>query len=518
MGAAYLWPRIKDMSIMRFYGFMLLFAGCVTGIQAQDLLRRQFQKQADAFIQSLYDSVGSMAGMTVVVVKGDETVYQQSIGYANREKRVAVTPHTAFYIASSTKSFTGLLAAMLDERGIIRLDDPLVKYFPEVEFDPSLSVEQVRIRDLLTHTAGLENEGITFRTAFSGEHTPSDLIGILSHTRAREGGYGTFSYTNLGYNIYAMILEKVTGRPWQDWLEEEIFQPLGMDHTTAYMSKAEKNDWQLALPYAGLAPDDIRRLYLRKKDNTMQAAGGLITTGSDMARWLRLQLGRGMLSGERLISEAMIRKTWKDCVSIESGEGMFSGSAYGLGWERSDYAGHVVLHHFGGFPGYRSHMSFMPDAQLGIAVLVNEGLSGFRVMNAVAAFAYDWWLGVPDVPGRESDRAREVVAEIRGIRERVRQHYRDLASREWNLSLPFAAFSGTFTNDLLGTVHIQGSQSGIEARMGNLHCEATPYTEAETIRVEWVPGRGEVIRFELDNGAVEGLYYSGNYFAIQSGR
>lgn len=225
---------------------------------------------ANRFLEvALYRNRPLHTGLAMAVVKGDEVVYLNGFGEADREAGVEATAETLFYIASLTKSFTALAAALLDARGDLDLDASLAHYLPTVDFNPAIKADSVTLRHLITHTAGLHNGGLVFRTAFSGEHTPEVLIDVMDKTTKSQTPLGTFSYTNLGYNILSIILDRETGQPWQDLLRDMIFEPLGMTRTTAYASLPRQEGWPVAAPYFGLHPDGIERAYLEKQDNTM---------------------------------------------------------------------------------------------------------------------------------------------------------------------------------------------------------------------------------------------------------
>ena len=273
-----------------------------------------FATAADQFIGGALDAVGVVPGVAVAVVHGDEVVYLRGFGLADREADLDATPEALFYIASSTKSFTALAAALLDARGELDLDASLAHYLPMVDFDPAVKADSVTLRHLITHTAGLSNDAIVFRTAFSGEHTPEVLLKAMEATKPSKTPRGAFAYTNLGYNILSLILDRETGMPWQDLLREMIFEPMAMNRTTAYASLPRQEGWPVAAPYFGLHPDGIMRLYLEKHDNTMQAAGGLLSTAADLARWVEVQLNDGRLDGRQVFPAAVIRARYDNAM------------------------------------------------------------------------------------------------------------------------------------------------------------------------------------------------------------
>lgn len=448
-------------------------------------------------------------GFAVAVVRGDSVVYLRGFGVADRETGAPVTPGTAFYIASVTKPFTALAAALLDAQGRLDLDDPLTRHTPGVAFDPALHADSVTLRDLLTHTAGLANGPLVNRLAYTGEHTPEVLWSLLATTRPSAAPRGTFRYTNLGYNLLQLVLDREVGQPWQAVLRELVLDPVAMTRTTPYASRVEREGWAAATPYVAFGPAGLEPAALRKTDATMHAAGGLFSTAADLARWLEVQLNDGRLDGRQVFPPNVVAATHRPLVAVSgSGPGPISVNAYGLGWRFGALDGRPVIHHGGGYPGAHALVSFDPASRVGVAVLANEENAAQLLAALVSDFAYDWWSGEADAAvtfGRQVEEARAFVTEYVGhlAAERARR-----AERAWQLTAPLAAYAGTYRSPLYGTliVTIQGDAPAF--RMGNLRAVGTPYTEPNAVRVELVPGEGEVVRFEVDEGGrVVGLRY-----------
>lgn len=473
---------------------------------------KTYAKHLEKFFQETLDMVGTVPGIGIAVVTNNQTLYQGGFGYADVEKSLPFQANTDFYIASCTKSFTGLLAAILDREDIIKLHAPLTKYLVDISFDPDLKMDQIKVRDLLTHTSGLEHESIGFRLAYTGDHTHELLMDQLKVLRANEAGRGVFEYTNLGYNIYTLIVQEKTGKSWQELLEEKIFTPLGMNRTTAFMSKAEAGNWPIAVPYFALSKEAPEAIYLRKRDNTMQSAGGLIITPADVAKWMKMQLNMGKVDGKQLFPSDLIQLSRSPLVATERERGGFKTNGYGLGWMTGTFQDKNMAWHTGGFPGSFSLISVAPESGIGVAVFVNEALAGHRLMYLLANYAYDaYWQPEGWEKNYEEQRAA-LLEQIEGFTVRVKEGLDERAKRTWKLSQPFPFYAGTFQNELLGEITIKADDQQISVRMGNLHCIATPFIEEETIRVELIPGSGEVIRFKMQGDKVTGLIWGDSIF------
>ncbi|MEL6254491.1 MAG: serine hydrolase [Bacteroidota bacterium] len=474
--------------------------------------QKAFEKSADKFYKSTLEEFGSVPGVSIVVVQGDKTLYKKGFGYADLENKLKSNAESNYYIASSTKSFTALLASLMDKEDIIKLDDPLSKYFPTINFPEDVPVDQIKIRDLLTHTSGIDNSPIGFRVAYTGNHDFQTRLNLMKYCEANKVGHGTFSYTNVGYNIYAIILEKVTGKNWRDHLEERIFTPLGMNRTTGYISKAEEGNWPLAAPYLGRSVENIERVYLNKQDNTMQAAGGLITNADDLANWLKVQIGNGKLNGKQIFPREIVEANRQAITDGKTPNPFFVGEGYGLGWQIGHYKGEKAVWHFGGFPGFLTNISFLPEKGIGVAVMVNEGIAGNGLKDLYAAFAYDYLLGNMESEEDFKKTKEELLGQIRQLQERVANHEADLAKREWKLSLPFEDYCGTFESERYGKIEVKMKGKEIFMQYGNLYCVPTPYKEQDMFRAGWIPGSGRVVPFLVEEGKVMGLRYMGEVF------
>ncbi len=486
----------------------LLSCQTITGQESNS----DFEKNADQFYKKAMESFPSVAGSIIAVVKNGEVVYTKGFGMANIAARQRMTAKTDFYIASSTKSFTALLASIYDHRGTIKLDVPLANYFPKVKFDPAIPIDKIKVRDLLTHTSGINNDGIGFRSAYSGDHNHDLLMALMDHCTPNEVGHGNYDYTNVGYNIYGLILQEHLGKSWQDGLQEEIFKPLGMQQTSAYISNAEKKNWPLALPYLGYSKERIEPVYLLKKDNTMQSAGGLISTGEDLAKWLQVQLGMGKFNGQQVFPAEVIKQTQSLLAKDNSRNDPFEGDGYGMGWQIGKYKGEKVVSHFGGFPGYATHVSFLPEKGHGVVVLVNDGFIGGPLMNLFATYAYDNLLGVELLDSLYNEQLNNYLQRFDQFSQRIAAGEVDRAKRTWQLSQPFPFYSGTYTNEIIGTIKIEGTEEALKVSLGNLHCFATPYTREESIRVELVPGSGEIMVFEIKDKKLKGINFDDVFF------
>lgn len=191
---------------------------------------------------------------------------------------------------------------------------------------------------------------------------------------------------------------------------------------------------------------------------------------------------------------------------------LFEGEGYGLGWQIGTYQGEQAIWHFGGFGGFLTHISYLPEREIGVAIMINEGIAGNRLKDLYAGFAYDYLLGKIDSEDEYAKKSSKLREQLSGGLKQMIANETERAKREWQLSLAIESYTGRFTNDKYGEIKIEIKNKEPSLSFGNLHCIATPYTEAETMRVGWIPFSGSVIGFQVENGGVDGFWYMKEFF------
>ncbi len=483
--------------------------------------QKDFSSTFEATIAKTLEKVVDIPGIAFVVIKDDKPVFTKAYGMADKEAGLKADTDTIWYMGSTTKSFTAMVAAMLDKEGKIKLIDPVTKYTTGIRFKTPLP-DRVTVRDLLTHTSGLQNPALIHRTAYTGQIDKNDVARVFAEgTTLNEEFFGKYRYTNLGYNIYGLLLENTLKLIWQDELQKRIFDPAGLKHSTAYRSRAIAKKWTIAAPYVwDPAAGAVVRSNLDKVDNNMQAAGGHFMSISDLGRWLNLNMNGGKLDGKQVIPADILNTVHTGYTKSTRNEPPFSGDGeYGLGWQIGKYRNENVIYHHGGYMGYRSHVSYMPDKRIAVGVLVNNDLVGARAADMLAAYAYDLWLGTPNLETDYTKQLQELADQYAKRKQGTMAEAAARAKRTSQLTEPLAAYVGKYTNDLFGTVEITAEGNSLGVRMGNMFCVSTPFTEKDTIRVVMQPGgNGDVVGFVKDaNGKYTSLRLGGMTFTKIAG-
>lgn len=497
----------RTLAVLFLLGPALLAAGPARATHRPLADRDAFAVEADAFARGLRERLGGVPGFSVAVVVDDQVVLVRGWGEADRASGTPVDGETVFYIASATKPFTALAAEILDARGTLDLDTPLAGHVKGLA--PELHADRVMLRDLLTHTSGVENGPLGHRLAYTGQHDAKIRRDLLATSVPNaKAPLGTFDYTNVGYNILGVILESEQHGAWQDLLAKEIFVPAGMNHTTALASRPAKEGWTRARPYAGFGPDGLQPLPLEKQDNTMQSAGGMMTTAADLARFLSMQMNEGRLDGRQVVPAEVMRATHRARVETTKESSPLGAQGYAMGWFTSEIAGEPLLHHAGGFPGFAALLSFAPRSRVGVAVLTNEASLGARWSPILALWAYEWWLDVPLAERKAAGAIDALVERMAALQVRIADDLAERSKRVSQLARPITTYEGTYESPLWGTVIVKARDNQLAVTHGNLSCVTTAFTNPETARLELVPSQGAVIAFLPVTGAVERITIS----------
>ena len=471
----------------------------------------EWRDDVTRFAQSAVD-LGLTPGVGIAVTQDDWVLWSAGFGVADASTGRKVDEATQFYIASSTKALTGTAVVLRAARGEIDLDAPIDTYIPGLEFRAPMDAGEVTVERFLTMTDGLEDGGpVVVRTAYSGEFTPELLIALLADYGPAEDGTA-FSYDNLPYNILGLALDPRDPEGWKDAVRAEVLDPLGMDETSARLSTLDPD--RIAMPHVVVPGEGFRRIPLAKADANLHAAGGHFTTPRDLARFVAAHASGGRLEGARVFPEATIASTHEQHAEQDRTFGPYKRFGWGYGWDLGTWEGKTIVHRFGGFPGYRSHMSFEPESRIGVVVLVNGDDPASPAADLVASYIYDRLLGRAGIEPEYERRLHELQKEAADSELETSDHLAERAARLAPLAHPLAAYAGTYVSPRLGTQTWRVVADGLEVHMGVASSRAEVFdAAADELRVT-LTGGGLVARFEFpeDGGHATAVVIAGERF------
>ncbi len=314
-------------------------------------MQTRIEQRIDAVLAAEIEPGGP--GAAIAVLRDGQFIHRKAYGLANIEWGVPLTPDAVFRIASLTKQFTAMAIMMLAERGQLSIEAPIETYLP----DWPARGRTVTIRRLLNHTSGVWSHDSDQIDRTKRPNPPVEEVIELIYEQpfAFEPGE-RYSYNNSGYLLLGAIIKAVSGRPYAEFLRDEIFSPLGMTRTGVLRHEAITP--QRAYGYVR----GRKRFHNARLDamSWSDAAGALGSTLDDLARWDRSIRANRLVSAETL--ETMLAPTPLNDGSV---------FPYGFGWGTADYEGRRVYHHTGGISGFASHMAHLRDEDLTTIVLSN---------------------------------------------------------------------------------------------------------------------------------------------------
>ncbi len=302
-----------------------------------------------------------LPGVVVGVVAGDELVWARGFGHADLDSDRHMERDTRFRMASHSKLFTATAIMQLREQGKLRLDDPVSDYLPWFSVqsaapdDPAITIEH-----LLTHSSGLPRE--------AGSHwsdwefpTQAQLQNLIPERQAAFSPEVRWKYSNLAYSIAGMVIEAVSGETWAGYLQNHIFDPLGMS-----ASSVDQDVPELATGYTRRMPDGSREVLPFVDARGMGSATGLTSTVEDMAKFVSAQFRTGARGGNRILGTSSLREMHR----VRMMENTWT-RGQGIGFAVSRVDDKLYVGHGGGYPGHTTNTLIQLDSRVGVIVLTN---------------------------------------------------------------------------------------------------------------------------------------------------
>jgi CubicO group peptidase (beta-lactamase class C family) len=344
---------------MRFFALVALIAPTAALAQTSDLTPR-----IDA-IFARFDR--NTPGCGVALAKNGTPLLTKGYGAANLEYGIPNTDSTVFESGSVAKQFTAAALVLLEQDGKLSLDDDIRKFLPEV---PSFGGQKITIRHLLTHTSGLRDQwgllGIEGRGPGTQVHSAATTLDLIVHQKMLNFSPGSrYLYSNSGYALAGLIVQRVSGKSLDAFTQERLFKPLGMTHTQW------RDDFTEVVRNRATAYDSTggRGFHTDMPFTDMIGNGGLLSTMSDLLKWNE-NLDNPKVGGPRFTQALETRMRLTNGRTI----------TYALGLTVDEYRGVREVSHGGSTAGYRTHLVRYPDQRVSIAVWCNNASAGPAVL------------------------------------------------------------------------------------------------------------------------------------------
>ena len=414
---------------------------------------QQFFEQFGQKVQdglALWDSPSVAIG----VIKDGKVVLCEGYGVRDVEQKLPATRETLYQIGSCSKAFTSALVAIMVDQGKLDWDTPIREYVPEVTLYDAFTSENCTLRDLLSHRTGIpRHEYSWYRTDF----TRKELVEHMKYLEPNQPFRTKFQYNNYGYILAGYIVEKLTGKTYEECLDEYLFRPLGMDRSCCFIDDIEQ-DPDHAEPYdrpeGGDGMHGLKKIpfYRASREDKstgtgapFAAAGSIDSCVEDMLKWVQLHLQGGKTpDGRQIISQAAMDEMHKPSMILQAPLDMpmeeTQFCCYGMGWFAEVFRGHKILQHGGNIDGFSGFTSFVPDLNLGVVAYTN--LNSSFLHYALARTIIDHYLGIED--GDWVKRYHDFVAERHGDSAKAMERFTGKQVEGTHPSHALEDFTGTY--------------------------------------------------------------------------
>lgn len=453
-------------------------------------------------------------GMSIAIVKDGNVLLSKGYGVRELGKNELVDASTLFGAMSTTKAMTAVTMAMLVDEGKVAWDDKVVRHLPDFRVaDPYITAE-LRIRDLFTHNGGIGNTD--FLWAWTPDLATSEIIKRMQLARPTYGFRGGYNYQNVMYMIAGQVIEKLSGMPWERYVTERLFRPLGMNNTFANydLSKSYQNrstahyeiDGRIT-PIPEMVADSIA------------PAGAVWSTADDIAKWVAFMLGDGTANGSVVLRPATFRHLTQPQIIIPPAQ-FYPTTAltkphwtsYALGWFQHDYRGEMVDLHTGSLAGRISIIGLIKDKKFGIYIFGN--VDHAEVRHALMYKAFDLFV----FGDNSRDWSKETKALYDGRAEQGRRQLAALQARRTpntRPSQPLSSYVGKYSDPFYGDMEVTLVDERLVLRVGSRNADLEHW-HYETFRARWRQrwlGEG-LIAFQLNmaTGEVESITFAGAAF------
>lgn len=406
MKSSYLKIKLNRFLQMRIKSKLFLFWFMIICFQlnlfSQTIDVNKRLKGFDLYMEKILKD-WNIAGAGVGIVYKDKLVFAKGYGYREYEQKLPVTPKTLFQIASNTKLFTAISIGMLVDQGKLDWDKPIRNYVPSIEFYNNDLNNSVTIRDMLSHRTGISRHDlIWYKSDFSRKELFERLKYLEPSQPLRQG----FLYNNLMYVSAGYIIELLSSKPWEKFVQENILNPLEMKSTVFTVKEMEKNP-DHGVPYN--EKRDTTLLYkipIYADQQAVGPAGAIVSNIEDMSNWLIALMNNGKFKNSQVIPEKILKATLEPTVAFPNsglenkGYKEVLNTFYGMGRFTISYRGHFMTNHGGDLPGFHSQVVAMPYDSIGVIVFI-IGDQGYSLYDIIPYNIFERLLGLDLTPWSE---------------------------------------------------------------------------------------------------------------------
>ena len=329
----------------------------VQALAARPAPQGDLAAKIDAIMAGIYKP--GEPGAAIIVRKDGQTVFRKGYGTADLELGVPIEPDMVFRLGSITKQFTAVSILMLAQEGKLGLQDEITKFLP----DYPTQGKRITVEHLLTHTSGIQSytDMPEWLPLWRKDFTVKELVDFFKDKPMQFEPGHSWAYSNSGYILLGAIIEKVSGKTYEEFVTEKIFKPLGMKGST--YGSTERIIPRRIPGYQAGKGGFVNAPYLSMTQP--YAAGSLLSTVDDLAVW-----------SDAVFAGKLVRKEWLDKAFTPYALANGESTGYGYGWLVGDFAGHRSIEHGGGINGFSTYEMTLPEDRIFVAILTNSAIAG----------------------------------------------------------------------------------------------------------------------------------------------
>ena len=400
--------------------------------------------------------------LSVAIIKNDEVVLMRGFGVTKVNGSTAVDENTLFMIGSNTKAFTSTALSILQESGVLNLNDKVQKWMPEFHLKDSLATKDVNIVDLLSHRIGFETFQGDF-TYWTSSLSRAEIIQKMSLIEAPYSFRTRWGYCNAAYVTAGELIPKIINRTWEETVRDSILIPLKMTRTLM-LAEELKHATNIAYPHTIVA-NNLVEIPISNIDN-LAPAGSMSSSVKDMSKWLFAQINNGEIHNEQILSANSIReiRTPSSILGVNTNDNLETHFyLYAMGLMINDRDGKIVYSHTGGVDGFFSSVMFIPEEKLGIVVLTNTDQNEF--FENLTDEIRDAFLGLPFQ--NYSKKSLEYFKSNELETNKRIDSLKQIVGRKFKPSLPLNKYSGKYYNELYGDIEIKLENNNLNIYFSN---------------------------------------------------
>ena len=460
---------------MRYLFLLLVICSSALGQKVTPL--DQKVKEFDLYVENGRKQ-WEVPGLALAVVKDGKVIFKKGYGVRELGKPDAVNTETLFACASTTKAMTATCMGILVDEGKVKWDDLVITYLPEYQLYDPFVTRELKIRDLFIHNSGVGNADFVWTIMdISAEEILKKMRQVKPSYSMRSG----FIYQNIFYIAAGEVIKKISGKPWEVFIQERIFTPLAMTRTVP-MRRYIKDD-NLTRPHFKV--EKVIQPIGYTKDDAVGPAGSVWASIDDMSKWVVCMLDSSKYSGGRLLKKETWTEMFKPQTLVTSSEFYPTAqitkpnwTTYGLGWFQHDYKGRKLNFHTGSLDGLTAINAQIQEENIGFYIFENYDHAELRhalMYKALDLFAL----------GGNRDWSTEFLKLYTSIRDKAEKATTDFeAKRVLNTksSLPIESYAGKYSDPLYGDVEITVSGGQLVVVINNFVKATLDHWHYDTFR------------------------------------